>query len=67
MRDLELELIEAYTEENYHNEALMIKAISQGRFDLLKEIADIAIKHNEDGHLSEENYNRRNEIDIELY
>ena len=39
MENLELELIEAYTNENYHSEALMIKAISQGRFDLLKDIA----------------------------
>ena len=66
MRDLELELIEAYTEENYHNEALMIKAISQSRFDLLKELSDIAIKHNEDGHLSQENYNKRYEIEKDL-
>ena len=49
MEKLELELIEAYTNENYHNEALMIKAISQSRFDLLKELSDIAIKHKEDG------------------
>ena len=66
MENLELELIEAYTNENYHNEALMIKAISQSRFDLLKEIADITIKHNEDGHLSEENYKKRYEIEKEL-
>ena len=66
MENLELELIEAYTNENYHSEALMIKAISQGRFDLLKEIADIAIKHNEDGFLSEENYNKRYKIEKEL-
>ena len=66
MENLELELIEAYTNENLHNEALMLKAISQGRFDLLKEIADIAIKHNEDGFLSEENYNKRYKIEKEL-
>ena len=66
MENLELELIEAYTNENLHNEALMLKAISQGRFDLLKEIADIAIKHNEDGHLSQENYSRRYKIEKEL-
>ncbi len=66
MENLELELIEAYTNENYHSEALMIKAISQSRFDLLKEIADIAIKHKEDGHLTQENYNKRYEIEKEL-
>ena len=66
MRDLELELIEAYTDENYHNEALMIKAISEERFDLLKDIADIAIKYIEDGHLSQENYNKIYEIEKEL-
>lgn len=66
MKNLELELIEAYTNENYHNEALMVKAISQGRFDLLKDIADIAIKHNEDGFLSEDNYNKRYKIEKEL-
>lgn len=55
MEKLELQLIEAYTNENYHNEALMIKAISQSRFDLLKELSDIAIKHKEYGHLSQEN------------
>ena len=66
MEKLELQLIEAYTNENYHNEALMIKAISQSRFDLLKDIADIAIKHIEDGHLSQENYNKRYEIEKEL-
>ena len=66
MEKLELQLIEAYTNENYHNEALMIKAISQSRFDLLKEIADIAIKHNEDGHLSQDNYNKRYEREKQL-
>ena len=66
MENLELELIEAYTDENYHSEALMIKAISQSRFDLLKEIADIAIKHKEDGYLTQENYNKRYEIEKEL-
>ena len=66
MEKIELQLIEAYTNENYHNEALMIKAISQGRFDLLKDIADIAIKHNKDGHLSQENYNKRYKIEKEL-
>ena len=66
MRNLELKLIEAYKDENYHNEALMIKAISEERFDLLKELADIAIKHIEDGHLSQENYNKRYEIEKEL-
>ena len=66
MRNLELKLIEAYTDENYHNEALMIKAISQSRFDLLKNLSDIAIKHIEDGHLSQENYNKRYEIEKEL-
>lgn len=66
MRNLELQLIEAYTDKNYHNEALMIKAISHSRFDLLKEITDIAIKHIEDGHLSQENYNKRYEIKKEL-
>ena len=66
MENLELELIEAYTNENYHSEALMIKAISQGRFDLLKNLSDIAIKHIEDGHLTQENYNKRYEIEKEL-
>ena len=66
MENLELELIEAYTNENYHNEALMLKAISQGRFDLLKNLSDIAIKHIEDGHLSQEDYNKRYEIKKEL-
>ena len=55
MEKLELELIEAYTENNYHNEALMIQAISFERFDLLKELADIKIKHLEDGFMSKEN------------
>lgn len=66
MENLELQLIEAYTNENYHNEALMIKAISQSRFDLLKELSDIAIKHNEDGYLSQENYAKRYEIEKQL-
>lgn len=66
MEKLEIQLIEAYANENYHNEALMIKAISQSRFDLLKELSDIAIKHKEDGHLSQENYNKRYEIEKEL-
>ena len=63
MENLELELIEAYTNENFHNEALMLKAISQGRFDLLKEIADIVIKHNEE---REEYDNKRYKIEKEL-
>ena len=66
MENLELQLIEAYTDENYHNEALMIKAISQERFDLLKELSDIAIKHREDGFLSQENSNKRNYIAKQL-
>ena len=66
MENLELELIEAYTNENYHCEALMIKAISQGRFVLLKDIADIAIKQIEDGYINEENYIKRREIEKEL-
>jgi nicotinamide riboside kinase len=66
MENLELQLIEAYTDENYHNEALMIKAISQERFDLLKELADIKIKHLEDGFMSQENINKRSEIEQKL-
>ena len=66
MKKLELQLIEAYTDENYHNEALMIKAISQERFDLLKELSDIAISHKEDGFLSQENYKKRYEIEKQL-
>ena len=66
MENLELELIEAYTNENYHSEALMIKAISQGRIDLLKDIADIELKHIKDGHLSQYNFNKRYEIEKEL-
>lgn len=66
MEKLELQLIEAYTDENYHNEALMIQAISQGRFDLLKELADIKIKHLEDGFMSEANINKRREIEQKL-
>ena len=66
MEKIEIQLIEAYTNENYHNEALMIKAISQSRFDLLKELSDIAIKHNEDGYLSEYNFNKRYEIEKQL-
>ena len=66
MENLELELIEAYTNENYHTEALMIKAISQGRFVLLKDIAEIAIKQIEDGYLNEENYKKRREIEKKL-
>lgn len=66
MEKLELQLIEAYTDENYHNEALMIQAISQERFDLLKELADIKIKHLEDGFMSESNIIRRRGIEQEL-
>ena len=66
MENLELQLIEAYTNENYHNEALMIKVISQERFDLLKDLADIKIKHLEDGFMSQENISRRREIEQEL-
>ena len=66
MEKLELELIEAYTENNYHNEALMIKAVSQERFDLLKELADIEIKHLEDGCMSQDNLLKRREIEKEL-
>lgn len=66
MEKLELELIESYTENNFHNEALMIQAISQERFDLLKDLADIKIEHLKDGYLSEENYNKRYKIEKEL-
>ena len=66
MENLELKLIEAYTNENRHYEALILKAISQGRFDLLKDIADIAIKHIKYGYLSEYNFNKRYEIEKEL-
>ena len=67
MEKLELELIEAYLDEDYHNEALMLKATSQNRrLDLLKDISDIDINHIIDGHLSQENYNKRYEIEKEL-
>ena len=67
MEKLELELIEAYLDEDYHNEALMLKATSQNRrLDLLKDISDIDIKHIVDGHLSQDNYNKRYEIEKQL-
>ena len=65
-RKQELQLIKAYTDENYHNEALMIKAISEERFDLLKELAEIKIKHLEDGFISQDNLLKRREIEKEL-
>ena len=66
MENLELQLIEAYTENNFHNEALMIQAISQERFDLLKDLADIKIEHLKDGFMSQENINKRRVIEKEL-
>jgi len=62
MDRLETQLIAEYTENNYHTEVAMLSAIRAERFDLLKELSEIALRHRENGYITKEDQERRDHI-----
>lgn len=60
------EWLDYLTDMNWHTERVLIETIMSGRDSLINRACKVRLKHSEDGHLTDENYEERRAIIKEL-
>ena len=60
------QFLDYLTDNNWHSERCLVETIIDGRESLIERASKVVLKHYEDGHLTDENWQERENIYREL-